>query len=179
MDEPRVINDNGAWCWFQDERALVDPDGGVLVAGSIAAPEGPGGVDRAGNVELTVVDLRSGSTEVVVLHERFEADDHDVPALWRRRDGRWLAVYTKHKTDDLTRWRVSEPGDPRAWGPEKTFDWSEFTGGRGVTYSNLHELDGRLYCFARAVNDDPCALVSDDEGEIGRASCRERVSKQV
>ena len=46
-----------------------------------------------------------------------------------------------------------------------TRDWSEFTGGRGVTYSNLHLLDGRLYCFARAVNDDPCALVSDDEGD--------------
>jgi len=165
MGSPRVINDNGAWCWFQDERAVVDPVGGVLVVGSIAAPEGPGGDGRAGNVELTVVDLRSGSSEIVVLHERFEADDHDVPALWRRTDGRWLAVYTKHKTDDLTRWRVSEPGDPRRWGPERTFDWSEFTGGRGVTYSNLHVLDGRLYCFARAVNDDPCALVSDDEGD--------------
>ena len=42
MDAARVINDNGAWCWFQDERAVVDPDGGVLVVGSIAAPEGPG-----------------------------------------------------------------------------------------------------------------------------------------
>ena len=39
--------------------------------------------------------------------------------------------YTKHKTDDLTRWRVSEPGDPTRWGPERTFDWSELTGGAG------------------------------------------------
>lgn len=159
-----MINDNGAWCWFQDERALVDPDAQILVVGSIAAPEGPGGDRRAGNVELTVVDLRTGTGDVVALHERFEADDHDAPALWRRADGRWLAVYTKHKTDDLTRWRVSEPGDPRTWGPEQSFDWSPYTGGRGVTYSNLHALDGRLYCFARAVNDDPCALVSDDDG---------------
>ncbi|MGW1346866.1 BNR-4 repeat-containing protein [Kribbella sp. NPDC002412] len=165
MREPQVINDNGAWCWFQDERALVDPDSQTLVVGSIAAAEGPGGSERAGNVELTVVDLWSGSSDVVVLHENFEVDDHDVPALWRRADGRWLAVYTKHKTDDLTRWRISEPGDPRTWGPEQTFDWSEFTGGRGVTYSNLHVLAGRLYCFARAVNDDPCALVSDDDGD--------------
>lgn len=162
---PRVINDNGAWCWFQDERALVDPGTQTLVVGSIAAPEGPGGEARAGNVELAVVDLVSGASRIVVLHERFEADDHDVPALWRRADGRWLAVYTKHKTDDLTRWRISEPGDPTRWGPERTFDWSDLTGGRGVTYSNLHAMDGRLYCFARAVNDDQCALVSDDEGD--------------
>lgn len=165
MREPQVINDNGAWCWFQDERALVDPDSQTLVVASIPAAEGPGGEQRSGNVELTVVDLRTGAAEVVVLHERFETDDHDVPALWRRADGRWLAVYTKHKTDDLTRWRVSEPGDPLRWGPERTFDWAPYTGGRGVTYSNLHELDGRLYCFARAVNDDPCALVSDDDGD--------------
>ncbi|GAB3237288.1 hypothetical protein GCM10027447_36350 [Glycomyces halotolerans] len=162
---PRVVNDNGAWCWFQDERALVDPDSQTLVVGSIAAPEGPGGASRSGNVELTVVDLRSGTSEVVVLHERLEADDHDAPALWRRSDGRWLAVYTKHKTDNLTRWRISEPGDPTRWGPERTFDWSDLTGGRGVTYSNLHAMDGRLYCFARAVNDDQCALVSDDDGD--------------
>ncbi|MCC3761826.1 BNR repeat-containing protein [Glycomyces sp. TRM65418] len=163
--EPIVVNDNGAWCWFQDERALVDPETQTLVAGSIAAAEGPGGEARSGNVELSVVDLRSGASTVVVLHERMEVDDHDVPALWRRSDGRWLAVYTKHKSDDLTRWRISEPGDPTRWGPERTFDWSPFTGGRGVTYSNLRAMGGRLYCFARAVNDDQCALVSDDEGE--------------
>lgn len=163
--DPIVVNDNGAWCWFQDERALVDPETHRLVVGSIAAAEGPGGEARSGNVELAVVDLRTGAAEIVVLHERFETDDHDVPALWRRSDGRWLAVYTKHKTDDLTRWRISEPNDPTAWGPERSFDWSPHTGGRGVTYSNLRAMDGRLYCFARAVNDDQCALVSDDEGE--------------
>ncbi|MFB7251238.1 BNR-4 repeat-containing protein [Microbacterium sp. NPDC056234] len=165
MPEPRVINDNGAWCWFQDERALIDPDRRLLVVGSVPAPEGPGGDARAGNIEVTVADLENGTAQVVVLHERLETDDHDVPALWRRRDGRWLAVYAKHKTDNLTRWRVSEPDDPTRWGPEQTFDWTDLTGGSGVTYSNLHELDGRLYCFARAINDDPCALVSDDEGD--------------
>ncbi|GAA5200403.1 BNR-4 repeat-containing protein [Microbacterium jejuense] len=165
MPSPYVINDNGAWCWFQDERALIDPEAGLLVVGSIAVAEGPGGAERAGNVELTVVDLASRTSRIVVLHENLEADDHDVPALWRRRDGRWLAMYAKHKTDDLMRWRVSEPGDPTRWGPESTFDWTELTEGRGVTYANIHELDGRLYCFTRAINDDQCALVSDDDGD--------------
>ncbi|MFT4122427.1 MAG: BNR-4 repeat-containing protein [Microbacteriaceae bacterium] len=162
---PLVINDNGAWCWFQDERAIVDPRTGTLVVGTIAAPEGPGGDHRAGNVELAVVDRAGGTSRVVVLHERLEPDDHDVPALWRRRDGRWLAVYAKHKKDDLTRWRISEPDDPTRWGPEHLFDWSELTGGRGATYANLHEWEGRLYCFVRAINDDQCALVSDDDGD--------------
>jgi hypothetical protein len=161
----QVINDNGAWCWFQDERALVDPATRTLVVGSVAAPEGPGGEARSGTIELTVVDLDTGASDVVVLHERLENDDHDSPALWRRRDGRWLAVYTRHKSDDLTRWRVSDGPDPRGpWGPERTFDWSPHTGGAGVTYANLRAVGGRLYCFTRAVNDDQCALVSDDDG---------------
>ena len=174
-----VINDNGAWCWFQDERALVDPQTQTLVVGSVAAAEGSGGDDRSGNVELTVVDLAARKARVVVLHEAFEVDDHDVPGLWRRRDGRWLAAYTKHKTDDLMRWRVSAPNDPTVWGEERTFDWAPLTAGRGVTYVNLHELDGRLYCFSRAVNDDPCALVSDDDGDswnyAGKIFTRQKV----
>ncbi|WP_243076576.1 BNR-4 repeat-containing protein [Microbacterium sp. SS28] len=161
---PIVINDNGAWCWFQDERALVDPDARRLLVGSVASPDGVGGDRRSGNLELTVVDLRDGTSEIVVLHEAFEPDDHDVPALWRRHDGRWLAMYAKHKTDDLLRWRISEVDDPTRWGPVHTFDWSALTGGRGVTYTNIHESAGRLWCFARAVNDDQCALVSDDDG---------------
>lgn len=161
----QVINTDGAWCWFQDERALADPDAGLLVVGSIASGGAAQDPARRGDLDLTVVDLAAGTAQVVTLHPGFEADDHDVPAIWRRPDRRWLAVYARHKTDDLTYWRISEPGDPTRWGEERVYDWSEQTAGRGVTYSNLRELDGRLYCFARAVNDDPCALVSDDHGE--------------
>jgi hypothetical protein len=174
-----TINDNGAWCWFQDERALVDADNRTLVVGSIAVQDGPGGASRHGDLELTVVDLDTYESQIVTLHKAFEADDHDVPALWRRRDGRWLAMYARHKTDDFLYWRISAPNDPRVWGEERFFDWSEHTEGRGVTYANIHELDGRLYCFSRAVNDDQCALVSDDEGETwryaGKLFTREKV----
>lgn len=162
--DERIINDNGAWCWFQDERALVDPDAGVLVVGSIAAAEGPGGATRDGDLDVTVVDLATGAATVTALHPGFETDDHDVPAFWRRSDGRWGVAYARHKTDDLSFYALSEPGDPATWGEPATFDWSELTGGRGVTYSNLHRWAGRLWWFARSINDDPSVLVSDDEG---------------
>lgn len=171
MADPRVLNTNGAWCWFQDERALIDPVANVLLVGSVAAPEGPGGAERAGNIEVAALDLRTGAVNVTVLHERLEADDHNNPALFIRPDGRYLAMYTRHKTDNFTRWRISvNPHDANSWGEELTFDWTEPTGGRGVTYSNLHYLaeEGVLYCFARAVNDDPSILVSDDHGETFR-----------
>src|SRR5699024_8238109 len=100
-----------------------------------------------------------------------------------------VAVYSRHKSDDLTRWRVSETADPTVWGEERALDWTTLFespeqmrtlgGGRGVTYQNVHRLDGVLHCFVRAINDDPCYLVSHDDGETwefgGRLLTRAKV----
>lgn len=163
-----TFNDNGAWCWFQDPRVLVDPASDTLLVGSVAAAEGPGGPARAGNVEITRYALATGRSETFVLHENLEVDDHVAPALFVRPDGRYLAMYAGHRSDDLSRWRVSvHPHDTTSWQPERTFDWSAHTGGSRVTYANLHYLpaEGRLYSFVRAVNDDPVILVSTDFGD--------------
>lgn len=189
FDKVGVVNANGGWCWFQDERAVVDPVTGTALIGSVASPAGADGGARDGDVELTVVDLDSSdlSASQAVLHAGFEADDHDTAAFWHRADGRWVAVYSRHKTDEYTFWRLSEPNDPTTWGPEQSYSWTphfgaEFTGrgpGRGVTYQNVHPLGDKLYCFARAVNDDPCYLVSEDDGATwtfgGRLLTREKV----
>jgi hypothetical protein len=172
MSEIVTLNDNGAWCWYQDERVLIDPTNNTMLVGSIAAAEGLGGPGRSGNVELALVDLTTRKTrQIVVLHERFEADDHDVPALYLRPDGRYLAVYSRHKTDNFTFWRISEnPHDATSWRPVQTFDWTQLVAGRKVTYQNLHYLpaEGRLYNFVRAINDDPSILISDDHGDTWR-----------
>lgn len=172
---PLVVNDNGGWCWFQDERTLADPASGLVLIGSVASRAGRDGDRRGGDIDLTVVDPADGSSQVVTLHAGLESDDHDNPALWRRADGRWVAVYSRHKGDEHTRWRVTEDADPTRWGPERSFRWTPlfgteeeappFTPGRGVTYQNIHPLGDRLLCFVRAVNDDPCYLVSADDGE--------------
>ena len=54
------VNDNGGWCWFQGERAVVYQH--ILYVGSVANKAGPGGDARHGNIEVTRVDLRSGET---------------------------------------------------------------------------------------------------------------------
>lgn len=172
--EIRIVDDNGSWCWFQDERSLADPETGTVVIGAVASAGGTDGAERGGDVEL-IVAREDGSSSRVVLHAGLESDDHDDPALWRRADGRWLAVYSRHKTDELTRWRISDTEDPAGeWGEEQAYSWTLLFGatepapphtpGRGVTYQNVHPLDGRLYCFVRAVNDDPCYLISHDDG---------------
>ena len=112
--DPIVLNDNGAWSWFEDERAIVDVAGGKLLVSSVASADGTGGVTRQGNVEVVAYDLATGHVERAVLHPHLQADDHDSAALYVRPDGRYVAMYSKHATDSLSRWRVSSrPAMPR------------------------------------------------------------------
>lgn len=45
---PIVLNDNGAWCWFQSERAIVDQANNTLLVASVADSDGVEGKDARG-----------------------------------------------------------------------------------------------------------------------------------
>jgi hypothetical protein len=86
------LNDNGAWSWFMDERAIVT--NGKLIVGSVRSV---GAFSNAqdpdwGNIEIAVYDLASSSTKRVVLHRHLEQDDHNNPALLALPGGRLLAM---------------------------------------------------------------------------------------
>jgi hypothetical protein len=162
--EPVVLNDNGAWSWFEDERAVVDPVAQTLLVSSVADAAGSGGSARDGNVEVAAYDLTTGKTDRAVLHAGLEADDHNSAALLVRSDGRYLAMYSRHSTDPMSRWRISSAGGSAAkWERESTHQHET-----GVTYSNLAPaVDGGdevLYAFVRTVDRDPHLLVSRDDG---------------
>lgn len=161
-----LFNDNGAWSWFEDERAIVDVAAGKIIVSSVANSSGTGGAARHGDVEVASHDLSTGALAQFTLSDNLQADDHNSAALWRRPDGRYVALYAKHGSDQLTRFRVSSnPGDMTGWSAEQTF-----SNGAGATYSNLHYLPnddngaGRLYNFVRSVGFDPNILVSSDHG---------------
>ncbi len=161
------FNDNGAWSWFQDERAIVDSAAGKILVSSVAAAAGAGGAARNGDVDVAALDIESGEVTRFTLHESLQADDHDSAALWIRPDGRYLAVYARHNNDAVTRYRISaNPGDISSWLEPETF-----TNPANVTYSNLHYLAdelggaGRLYNIARTVGFDPNVSTSTDGGE--------------
>jgi len=156
---------NGAWCWFEDERVIVDtsdPARPLLLASTISAGTGA----EAGDVDLLWRNLATGEQGDFELANQFEQDDHDSAALYRRPDGRYLAMYSRHGTDAFTRWRIStNPRDPTAWGPEQTLN-----NGAGTTYNNVYHLpgdnggQGRTYNFTRATNYDPTVQVSTNHG---------------
>ena len=162
-DDVIDLNVKGGWCWFQDERAIVD--GGKLIFGSVASP--------SGDVNVTTCNLATGETVTVPLHAGFQSDDHDAPAFLKLPDGRYLAAYASHggaggvEGTDLMRWRIStRPGDATEWEPEQTLPV-----GASVSYANLYRLsaeNGRIYNFHRGVGFDPNYLVSDDDGRTFR-----------
>ena len=164
---------NGAWSWFEDERVIVDdsdPSNTLLVLSSVSAGSAP----ENGDIDLLWRNLDSGVQGEFELNNQLEQDDHNSASLYIRPDGRYLAMYSRHITDPLTRWRIStNPHDPTSWGPEQTIN-----NGAGTTYNNTYYLAGdnggagRTYNFTRADNFDPVVQVSDNDGttwtEVGK-----------
>jgi len=150
------LHDDSGWCWYQDERAIIDGD--QLVFSGVNA-------DSANIVSS--YNLETGEKETFVLKEHFfPLDDHNVGALLLRPDGRYLTVYAGHGVDNMMRYRIStRPGDISQWEEEGSID----VGARN-TYSNVYRLDksGRTYNFHRGRGWDPNYMVSDDEGESWR-----------
>ncbi len=159
-----IFNDNGGWCWYQDERVLVHD--GKFIIGSLADGSGTGGNSRDGNVEVTTYTIASEDSERNILGHPAGGDDHNTVAFLLRPDNRYLAVYASHGDDRLMRWRISQPGNSTSWSAEKTIDV-----GDGNTYSNLYRLseenngNGRTYNFHRGRGYNPNCMISDDDGD--------------
>ena len=165
------FNDNGAWCWYQDERAVVDSINGRLIIGSIANNRGVGGTGRDGDVDVVFFDLQSRTSQRTLLakgNSNFSgSDDHNAPAFLIRPDGKYLVFYAGHNNNYSSYYRIYSNG---VWGSQQVFDWSRQRPG-GVnfqtTYSNLFYLsaEGRTYNFSRGNNKSPNIMVSSDMGD--------------
>lgn len=161
-----TFNDNAAWSWFEGERVIVDRTNNTILLSTVADAAGPGGSARDGNVEVVSYNYITAAKSRFVLSAGLEADDHNSAALYRRPDGRYVASYARHNSDNFTRWRVStNPGSIANWDAEQTLN-----NGVGTTYSNILNMSnenggtGRLYNFTRSVGFDPNILLSRDNG---------------
>jgi hypothetical protein len=151
--KPIVLNDNSSWCWFQDERAVLDGNNLLFT-----------GVTREGKNTVTQYNLKTGKsvTREINVHP-FKPDDHNAGALLIRPDKRYLTVYAQHGGEPRMRYRISSrPGDITEWGPEMSAE----TGAK-TTYSNVFRLseNDTVYNFHRGIGNDPNYMVSADDGE--------------
>ena len=156
------LNDNGAWCWYQDERAVVDIENGKLIIGSDASGSGTGGSSRNGHIEVVIFNLESGKSERYLLRNIY-CDDHNTAAFLVLSGGKYLTFYAGHNSDTYSYYRLYEGG---VWGEEKRFDWNTMPGGTNfrTTYSNLFYLSGEntIYNFARSDERSPNFIISGD-----------------
>ena len=160
-----TFNDNGGWCWYQDERAVVDTKANKLVIGSVAS-----GGSRNGYIEAVVYDIAAGTKKLSTLGTGLSGnvDDHNAPAFLVRPDGKYFAMWSGHRSDCLSR---SSIFDGTAWSAEKKFDWAgsgcPWTGAdtNMVTYSNPWYIGSAIFAGVRSVGTDPAILTSTDDGQ--------------
>jgi len=163
------FNDNGAWSWYMDERAVVDQINGRLIVGGDASGAGVGGAPRNGAVDAAVFDLQTGFVQRTELLSSgtLGADDHNAPAFMMRPDGKCLAQYAGHNQNFLTYFRIL---DRDTWLPQTTFDWTSVgaVSGEQTSYSNPHYLpaENRAYTFVRCIeNRSQHFLISSNLGD--------------
>ena len=167
-----TLNNNGGWCWFQDQRALFTSDDRLIV-GSVPNPAGTNGPARASTVEAATYDVRTGRINVDRLHSGLGSDDHNAPAFIETRPGRVVSAWTGHAIEPAIH-VASQDADSRTWDLPSPVPRPDTLAGKKVSYSDLISLSaenqgrGRLYDFYRGEAFNPNLLISDDEGRSWR-----------
>ena len=146
---------DGAWCWFQDPRAIhfVGAHDRTYI----------GYVTSSGDVDIVSQDAHTALLVHTTLHSHFQADDHAAPGLVVLPDRRIAVFYSQH-TGTKMLYRVSLRGeDITAFGPEHTVPTNTRTGGL-YTYGNPIYLaaEQRLYLFFRGGDDRPAMTWTKD-----------------
>lgn len=156
------MNDGG-WCWYQDPRAIIS-NGKLLISGLSG---------QSGDVRLGVYDLKAEKNDsTLILHEKLQRDDHNVPALYKRPDGSVLAVWAKHGGEKVHYYNMSTSKNYLNWGKTKQIT-HEYNHRNGVTYMNLYYLkdEDKLYNFFRSGETfNPSFVTSKDHGETWNQS---------
>jgi hypothetical protein len=152
-----TFTENGNWCWFQDERAVVDTAGNKLVIGSAA---------QGGGVDVVIYDLLEKKVESKTQIGKLSTDDHNAPGLLVMPNGNYLAIFADHYDKYNSHYSIY---DGSGWSEERKYDWTKIPGGTNYTiaYSNIYYLEAEdmIYNFARANNRSPNFIYSTDYGE--------------
>jgi len=165
----------GAWCWFQDQRAIIDnsnPNQPILITGVVTF--GDKGSDKRGDIDMywakLTTDLKKPLFEKgrLELDNQLQMDDHASPAFMVRPDGKYLVTWSMHGNDKYIRTRISKnPGDPTCWSETVKSDAPR----GGITYTNPYFLSeandgkGQIFNGIRSRGFDSNYLNSNDLGE--------------
>jgi hypothetical protein len=148
---------DGAWCWFQDERAVVDTAKNKLIVGS---------ANMQASVDVIIYNIGTKKVESTKRFNRLDyTDDHNAPAVMVAASGNYIALWAHHYDKYNTHYSVYNGS---SWAAEKTFNWNTIPGGTDYTiaYCNVYYLskEKRVFNFSRANDKAPNFLYSEDDG---------------
>ncbi len=146
-----LLTDDGAWCWFQDPRA-------VCVAGERSRTYAQW-VTRNGHLQVGAFDHTTREIEVHTVREDWGRNDHNVGAFLVLPDNRLMIFYAQHNGPGIYCRTALHPEVISQWGKEVTIHES-----RRITYAHpvyLAEEDA-IYVFWRGGNWKPVFAMSRD-----------------
>ncbi|MGC3976884.1 MAG: BNR-4 repeat-containing protein [Paludibacteraceae bacterium] len=141
---------DGAWCWFNDPRAIYHK--GIKEQTYFTW------ITRVGDIYIASYNHQTGEYLEKMIYPKLEADDHDVPAIFFRKDGRIILYFSKHTTAPAHRFISTNPEDITSWGTDYQF-------GENVTYPYPFQVGDSIYVLYRGLNWHPTLIVSKDNGE--------------
>lgn len=105
---PRTFAADGAWCWFQDSRA-IEVDGKTTF----------GWITCHGDVQLAQYDPTTHNLTTTDLQYDTPADDHSTPSIVEMPDGRLMVLWTQHSVAGAPMNFVltTNPNDISSFGP--------------------------------------------------------------
>ncbi len=150
-DTPLFFAEDGAWCWFQDPRAVyIDGEHERTYAGWMTS---------TGQLQVGAYDHESGDVEQVTLKEDWDIDDHNTSSFLVLPDGRLAVFYARHNKEGLFLRQSINPEDITSWGEEITISDTD-----RITYSHPVYLseEQRYYVFWRGPSWKPTFATSTD-----------------
>jgi hypothetical protein len=152
----------GAWCWFQDPRAI-----------EVSHPQPAsfaGWVDWRGQVTIGEYDPVAGTVDTQVIGQE-RVDDHGSPSILAEPDGRLTVFWSGHDGPRLNYRTSRQPESIGTWGPVRHIQ-SRIPGNRGFTYPNPVLLTGeqdKVYLFWRGGDWSADFATRTPSGRWGRA----------
>lgn len=150
-ETPIVFTDDGAWCWFQDPRAVyIDCDRERTYAQWMT---------RGKELQAGAYDHASGEIEIYTLKKRWDRDDHNVGAFIVLPDNRLMAFYARHNRQGIYCRTTLRPEDISEWGEEIAVSDTD-----RISYAHPVYLAGEqtFYVFWRGPSWKPTFATSTD-----------------
>ena len=147
----KMLTNDGAWCWFQDPRA-------VYIKGEHERTYAQW-VTKNGKLQIGAFDHQTENIEIFTLKEGWDSDDHNVGAFIVLPDNRIMVFYARHNKQGIYCKTSSRSEDITAWEDEITISNSD-----RITYAHPVYLsrEKRFYVFWRGHSWKPTFATSSD-----------------